>query len=67
MAFVYSRLRREPAMHKHRLCAPRNSAVVSTFPESFLKAREKLDANMCGGRSASLKHFGFNVSPPREA
>ncbi len=53
-------------MHEQRLCAPRKSAVVSTSPASFLKARTELDAHMSGGSPASLKHFGFNVSPPRE-
>lgn len=67
-ALCNSRLRRKnTAMHKHRLCAPRKSAVILSSPASFLKVRINLDVIMCGGRHASLKHFGFNVSPPRES
>jgi hypothetical protein len=63
-----SRLRRKnTAMHEHRLCAPRKSAVILSSPTSFLKVCINLDAIMCGGRPASLKHFGFNVSPPHES
>jgi len=52
-------------MQKQILCAPRKPSVISTASASFQKARIDFDVNFGGGRSASLKHFGFNASPPR--
>jgi hypothetical protein len=67
-ALCNSRLRRKnTAMPKHRLCARRKSAVILSSPASFLNAHINLDAILYGGRLASLKHFGFNVSPPGES
>ena len=54
-------------MHTIKLCASRKSVeILSLSPASFLIARIHFDANLSGGRPASLKHFGFNVSPPLE-
>jgi hypothetical protein len=48
----------------HKLCARRRSISSMTPSGMFLSSQIALDADFCFGMSASLKHFGFNVSPP---
>jgi hypothetical protein len=49
-------------MGQHLLCAKRQFVLS---PDAFLRVQGTLDAYQCFARLASLRHFGFNVSPPR--
>jgi len=52
-------------MLKQILCAKILSNFSMPSPCTFLGAHKGLDAYQCFGRHDFLKHFGFNVSPPR--